>query len=222
MSLLQYLQPSDDHAFVMVDTRHSLGGEISKMLPVPHLGAIVAARGRTAVLLGVFSSLLGCGSFDVAAERFEAIVRDVLDEFRCLNVTLDASIPDASQIRARANERFGGQLELDADEVLLAGWSERACSVEAVYVRSTAGGASISTKRGLGALAGPEFPGFNAAAGQVVAQGTLSDGQALQFVRAQLAHAVSVAPLAVQCLGGQMLLGRVSRAEVSVRNLGNL
>lgn len=58
MSLLNFCQFDDDTAAVAVDTLDTCGSESAKMLVMPHLGAVIAGRGRAAVVKGVAARIM--------------------------------------------------------------------------------------------------------------------------------------------------------------------
>lgn len=215
MSVLSFTQRDDDEATVWVDTRASHGGETSKMFPLGHLGAIVAGRGRSVLVLAIVSGLMTCSTFDEALDKIEGIYGDALAELK----VLDSSVFAESQpLLARMSSIYGSAR---SEELLLVGWSDRENSVHAVSIVARADGEMAVLRRAALTVA-PEHPAVIAA----LEKGVPSDDEALDLARMQIEHARMLSPSAADAglpgFGGRLLVGKVTRGEVSVRNVGVL
>lgn len=209
MSTLNFLQTSEHEAAVMVDTNTTIGGEASKMLPLPHLGAILAGRGRAFSLVLMASDLLmHCSSFDAA---FDAVVDHFVRAQHRL-AALDRKLADAMGVELAALPSRAAGL---SEEIILVGWSRRSDCVRAVSVAWPSAGGEVAVDEDLTACVAPA----DAEVLALLQNGPLSDEKALTAMRKQ--HAPFDDPASCG-LGGRLLLGTVRRGEVSVRDLGPL
>lgn len=212
MSILDFVQFDDESAVVVVDTMNSRGRECAKMLVLPHMGAVIAGRGRQEVFITLVLHAMVYQTFDAMAERLEEDFRDVTDGVPAYDNALAESLGlSAESLR----EQCLGNVEfVDIHEVLLVGPSARAGRLEAVWCRREGLNAPVTTLRSAGEIVAPPDDELIAAARQALA----TDAGACAFGALQLERCAK----GKAGYGGRLLVARLGRNGVSVRDLGRL
>jgi hypothetical protein len=219
VSTLNYLQTTDETGMIFVDTLDSTGREVAKMTVVEHLGAIVAGRGRPLALACAVGAFKACPSFDVAFNVAQVVfheARAAADEWETLNAP-----QHLKDERTRIHSLYAMGSE-GGDELLLAGWSHSKQAIRAVQLRSPQGGA-VDVLEDAGVIVGPPHPSVIAA----FESGLVPDDEgALASVRLQHALLREQYPAAaaegLPGYGGRLLMGRIARPGITLRDLGVL
>lgn len=206
MSLVQILlQP--DEAYVAVDTRTAgfVPGSVkpkiyegTKMIPLLAAQVIFTIRGDGHFLRWVFnhfSTNQGSLDFDAIAESLEDVVR------RCA-LGYQAAL---SRQGLRGADRLG-------NEICAVGWSQRTQSMGCVLVLTK--GHSVQSSVRKNGVIGP------ALSAPLDARTMLEDGEFIRRARQQVEVAAAEDP--AMPIGGRLLLARLTRTELSVRDLGEI
>lgn len=216
MSILNFMQFDDDTAVVVVDTLNSLGRECSKMLPIPHLGAVIAGRGRADVFVTLALRTMVCSTFDAAADELERDFSELLDAAPLRDESFARSLGiDVEALRAQTfgavtyDEIHSGQ------QVLLVGLSERSGHLDAVYLRRGRPGTPVEVIRHAELVVGPSTDELIQTASLMLS----TDTGAYLFASRQFAQCPETQRPGY---GGRLLVARLSRGETTVRDLGAL
>lgn len=216
MSILDFAQLDDHDAVVSVDTEDSTGAEAGKMFVLPHLGAVVAGRGRSDVLRLLVYQAMRYTTFDQAADDLErAFVEchDALPEFdQAAAAAVGLSVPE---IYARQFVHWGDDTYL-AQEVLLVGPSARLGYLEATYIKRARPGACPEVLRKAGTVVAPALPDDAQRSPRCL---LTTDTGAYRLASLQLERCAEAKRPGY---GGRLLVARMKRGEVTVRDLGRL
>lgn len=208
MTILNFALLSDDAAVVAVDTRTSGQRWASKMIVLPHLGAIVAGRGRLSAFTSAALMLNLYATFDEAADALPGLFETALrmagpDEFAGAGAV------------ALSERLYGDRDTLFKQELLLVGRSPRRGFVTGVYAARPAEGAPTETSANLGSCIAPDIELDPSMLG--------TDEGALKMARAQYAERLALDGGAG--FGGHLIVARLStqpETRISTRDLGEL
>lgn len=215
MSILNFVQFNDHSAVVTVDTLSSSGREVSKLLVIPHLGAVIAGRGRYEVFTTLALRAMVCPTFELAAAQiardFDEALLAVPEHDRVLAASLGIS-------EEALDARMFGTLRRDevnaGQQMLLVGPSQ-AGQLEALHLMSDGPGAPMVTLRHAGVVVGPPNDELTQAAPQMLA----TDSGALLFALRQFADCPETQRPGY---GGRLLVARLNGGRVALRDLGKL
>lgn len=192
-----------DRALVAVDTAVQAAPphghvEASKLIPIAHLGAVIAGRGQLLLITNTFleSVLMGAQTFDELVDRLPEFVRNVVGKLR-------AAIPDA---RAYRDPAFYA-------EVHVVGWSERLQSMQCQTI--VIPNLSDPPKALLG-MTGPARVAPAVTSIPPLADVDAMRALALEQIRATRASAPS------EAIGGRLLLATLTPGSVAVYDAGTL
>lgn len=219
MTILNFSQRDDRQAIILADTRHSLGGETSKLMPLPHLGAIVAYRGWADAAHSVIGSLLTFSTFDEALASIEGVFSRAVARSTEMGAIAAPDKPALAAARQAMRDLYDAEAD-HAYEMILVGWSEACGAVRAVCLTATTAG-EVRATPDLQTWVAPSHP---AVIDMLGGGHALGDTALRLLVRMQLEGFRKQNPRAaaegLPGFGGRLLLGRVTRGEVSVRDLG--
>lgn len=215
MSCIAFTSHNNQTAVLAVDTLGSCGRESSKMLPLPHLTAIVAGRGRADDFAHIAGALSCFPSFDEALKNIEKVVHDVL-----------AGTPHRDRVLAEGERLTVAQLHhrhfgnipdsgWQHHTTLLVGYSHAQQRIVATSVMRQGANAALETHSDLMCHLGPPLPA------------QITSG--VHFLMATDSGAMTV--LREQCLskaghagyGGRGLVARIDglpRPQIMIRDLG--
>lgn len=215
MTILNMVQPRDEVAYVFADTEHTLGQNTSKMIPLGHLNAIYAYRGRMLVAHRVLAQLLMCPTFDEACARAATMMKLAVQDVDAVDASLGLA-------ELRRSERELWKAE-GTDDMILVGWSDGGGHVRGLNVCTKLDG-SMDVGADLCVWVAPTHPTVvERLAGLEEARCDLCDEEAMSLMRMQArATRASFAANGAEQLGigGRLLLGKVTRGAVTVRDLG--
>lgn len=176
----------------------SLPAHVSKVFPIAHLGAVLAARGTHTFLMDVVGPAAACASVD----ELEDVLPKILEA--------------ADQAHANRCRHFGlpDQVTHAAQELLLVGWSAREGGMIATIYEREAGPSQAFTVDQVEAWAAP----WETSYGQAIEPRT--DHDMLQLARAQVSHSRRDHPGAP--IGGRLIVAEVTREAIAIRQAGEL
>ncbi|WP_128000630.1 hypothetical protein [Piscinibacter defluvii] len=216
MSLLNFYQFDDDTAAVAVDTLDSRGSESAKMLVLPHLGAVIAGRGRAAVSKGIAARVMQFASFDQAANELERELVEVHDALPAHDEAAAASLGmSVASLYEREFGTDGSDVRYLGAECLLVGLSARTGHIEATYIKRARPGASAEVLKRAGLVVSPPEDELIKAAPLMLA----TDTGAYLLASLQLERCAETKRPGY---GGRLLVARMKRGEVTVRDVGRL
>lgn len=215
MSVLNFWQSDNDSAVVVVDTLSTRGAEVSKMVCIPHLGAVLGFRGQVGVGISVVAQVLlrEAANFEDLEHELPSIVDSarawVTEQEKFLAAHFAVTVQDL-----RTDPRFGnGQGDSwGLDEVLLVGPSKAAGCIRSTHVKRHEVGGQLRVGRDLELLVGPPSESLIASA----AADLSSDAGVLEFVRRQ----VRTCAQGMNGYGGRAIVARIGRSGVSIRDVG--
>lgn len=221
MTILNFQQRDDRQAIILADTRHTLGGETSKLMPLPHLRAIVAHRGWADAAHTVLGALLTFSTFDEALASIHGVFLHAVARSTEMGAAAAAGQPALAAARQAMRDLYDTEAD-HAHEMILVGWSEACGAVRAVCLTATTTG-EVRATPDLQTWAAPSHP---AVIDMLEGEHPLGDTALRLLVRMQLEGFRKQNPRAaaegLPGFGGRLLLGKVTRGEVSVRDLGAL
>lgn len=216
MSLLNFCQFDDDTAVVSVDTLNSAGGECSKLLTLPHLGAVIAGRGRYDMFFVLALRAMVCSTFAHAAEELERGFRGIQDALpehdRALAESFGISVATMHEryYDSQSSERLNA-----VQQMLLVGPATESGKLAALYLDRQGPDLPVTVLRCPGLVVSPPDDELNGAAAQMLATNTGAYLLAsLQLERCAEAKRPGY--------GGRLLVARLCRGDISVRDLGKL
>lgn len=171
---------------------------VSKLFPIVHADAVIAARGAHTFLLDVIGPAAACGSVDELEDMLPKIIEaaDLAHANRCKYFGLPADVTHAAQ------------------ELVLVGWSAREGGMIATVFERKAGQRSAFTVDQVEAWAAP----WETSYGQAIEPRT--DHDMLQLARAQVSHFRRDHPGAP--IGGRLIVAEVTRDAIAIRQAGEL
>jgi hypothetical protein len=218
MSTLNVLvDPDGNQGTVLVDTRGTHGLHTSKLMAIPHLNALVAARGRSQVFSTMVSQLqTTAASFDENIDGLDSLFRGVVRE-------ANAADKSVWKMMREHNLSLYGSADEGQDEFVIVGWSDKHQQVRGASVAATIGGEETSVNRDIWYRISPP----QAKVLEVFEKGVpLRDTLMLSIVRLQLSDLAEMFPEAkaqgLPGFGGRLIVGQVARGHLVVRDLGAL
>lgn len=215
MSILNFVQFDDHSAVVTVDTLSSNGCEVSKLLVIPHLGAVIAGRGRYEVFITLALRAMVCPTFELAAAQiardFDEALLAVPEHDRVLAASLGIS-DEALDARMFGTLRRD---EVNAGQQMLLVGPSQAGQLEAIHLMSERPGVPMVTLRHAGLVVGPLNDELIQAAPQMLS----TDSGAYLFALRQFAECPETERPGY---GGRLLVARLNSGAVTVRDLGSI
>lgn len=211
MSIIGFSQQDDRTAAVVVDTLDNHARHMSKMMVLPHLGAVIAGRGRSDVFQCIVAHMLACNDFDGAADRLESIFGEVLRDVPAYDAALAAA--NGLTVAEMHDQRLGNAEHPSAQDILLVGHSARSGIIEATHIHRLAADQPTKVLRRAGCVIAPPSDALIPKADQLL---ETNEG-ALEFVRTlYLSQDLKAG------YGGRAIVARVSAAQVVIQDLGTL